>query len=208
MEGKMRIKAFVVGALGTNCYLVWDEVSKEAMLLDPGYYEIVIDKEIEERGLLLKYIVLTHGHFDHNLGVTDFMKSNKDVKLAANKADLSLLEALIPSVFYFDEDVIKLGELSFRIMETPGHTKGGLCLYIPETDPTFVDQQFSGTVFTGDTLFNLSVGRTDLGAGNFGELKDSIKEKLFSLPDDTLVLPGHMGATTIGIEKEHNPYIK
>ena len=208
MEDKMRIKAFVVGALGTNCYLVWDEVSKEAMLLDPGYYEIVIDKEIEERGLSLKYIVLTHGHFDHNLGVTDFMKSNKNVKLAANKADLSLLEALIPSVFYFDEDVIKLGELSFRIMETPGHTKGGLCLYIPETDPAFVDQDFSGTVFTGDTLFNLSVGRTDLGGGNFSELKESIVEKLFSLPDDTLVLPGHMGATTIGIEKEHNPYIR
>jgi glyoxylase-like metal-dependent hydrolase (beta-lactamase superfamily II) len=204
----MRIESYVLGSIGTNCYLVWDEESGEAMLIDPSAYEAAIDRKIAENGLELKYVFLTHGHFDHIGGVSEFLESNPDALLVANEADDEMLDGLKPDVYMLDEDLLMLGRLSFYVLGAPGHTPGGLCLYTSESDPAYIEQPFSGTVFTGDTLFQTSVGRTDLRGGDFGTLKASIREKLFTLPDDTLVLPGHMGPTTIGDEKKFNPFVK
>ena len=204
----MRIKPFTVGPFGTNCYLVWDESSGRALLIDPGEYEASIEKSISEIGLELKYIILTHGHFDHTGGVDAFITSSSGVVFAASEADGSLMDGLKPDIFLKENDTVEVGTLSFRVLETPGHTEGSLCFYIPEYDSSLTDQMFSGTVFSGDTLFHSSVGRTDLPGGNFNKLKESIQKKLFSLPDDTLVLPGHMDATTIGNEKKYNPFVR
>ena len=207
-EDKMRITPFVVGTVSTNCYLVWDEQSKEAMLVDPGLYKPVIDKAIEDNGLTLKYILLTHGHFDHVLGIESFLKSNPNAELLVNEADVNMIENVSPHKQLKEGDTVELGELSFRVIETPGHTEGGLSFYTSENDESLTGQSFSGTVFTGDTLFSNSIGRTDLPGGDFATLIKSIEEKLFILPDDTLVLPGHMDGSTIGNEKRFNPFIK
>ena len=203
----MQIKIYMVGSIGTNCYLVWDEVSREAMLIDPGDYDKKIDNQIKENGLILKYIVLTHGHYDHVLGVDTFLEKNPDAEYIASKADVYMIKTAKPERYLVEGDVIELGELSFKVLETPGHTKGGLSFYIPH-DISYSGQHFSGFVFTGDTLFNTSIGRTDMEGGDFGTLIESIKSKLFSLPDDTLVFPGHMDPTTIAIEKKFNPFVK
>ena len=203
----MKIKIYMVGSIGTNCYLVWDDESKDAMLVDPGGYEPLIERAIDENTLRLKYILLTHGHYDHVDGVCDFQESEPDAILAACEGDGLYLKELAPGLILKDGDILELGGLSFRVIATPGHTEGGLSLYIPETDPELTDESFSGTVFSGDTLFKASIGRTDLPGGDYEELKSSIREKLFELPDDTLVLPGHMGATTIEYEKLYNPFV-
>ena len=203
----MQIKSYMVGHLGTNCYLVWDEESKEAMLIDPGAFADEIDSDIKEDELSLKYIVLTHGHFDHVMGVDKFLDKYPNAEYIASEADVYLLEKAKPNRYLKNGDTIDLGELSFKVLETPGHTKGGLCYYI-NSDVSLAGQHFSGIVITGDTLFNTSIGRTDMDGGNFNQLIGSIKNELFALPDDTLVLPGHMDPTTIGHEKKNNPFVK
>ena len=219
----LRIKAYVVGSIETNCYLVWDDVSTEAMIVDPGAYADQIRRDIEQEGLSLRYIALTHGHCDHIGGVEKFREAFPAALLAAGAAEAELLGdpfmnasfmffgkkiALSPDIAFSEGDELKLGGVSFLVLETPGHTPGGICFYTQETDGELVGEPLSGTVFTGDTLFHFSIGRTDLEGGNFDELKASIHSKLFTLPDDTLALPGHMGATTIGIEKVGNPYVR
>ena len=203
----VKIKARTVGMIGTNCYLVWDESSREAMLIDPGDYEPGIERDIIDEGLDLKYIFLTHGHYDHIEGVTGFAQSFPEAVLAAHEGDLSIMKGLEPGRFLKDGEALALGSLSFLVFETPGHTRGGLSLYIRETDGGLTGGGFSGTLFSGDTLFRMSVGRTDLDGGDFDILRSSIREKLFELPDDTLVLPGHMDATTIGDEKKYNRFV-
>jgi len=215
----LKIKPYVVGALGTNCYLVWDEESKEAMIVDPGAYDPAFERDIEAEGLELKYIALTHGHGDHIGGVPGLKEIYPGAALAAGakesgilgspKANASALIfrkniALTAELALSEGDALSLGELSFKVIETPGHTPGGVCYYTHD----HAGEENSGTVFTGDTLFRASIGRTDLEGGDFGTLMSSIREKLFELPDDTLALPGHMGATTIGYEKKFNPFVK
>jgi len=210
----MRIKAYELGPLGTNCYLVWDEESKEAMLIDPAEYEGFVQNQIEENGLDLKYVVLTHGHYDHIGGVGSFRGSNPGTLLAASEKDEAQfrdvpdMRGVRPDICLKEGDSVDLGALSFKVLETPGHTEGGLCFYIPECDDSLIGRHFSGTVFSGDTLFQRSIGRTDLGGGDFDVLLGSIRGKLFALPDDTLVLPGHMDATVIGDEKKYNPFVR
>ena len=204
----VKTKLYSIVMLGTNCYLVWDENSKEAMLIDPGAYEFVIEQDINDNGLELKYIFLTHGHYDHIEGVDGFILAFPSAILAAHVGDRSIMNGLEPEMILNEGEILNLGELSFNVITTPGHTEGGLCLYIAESDVSLTDQSFSGMLFSGDTLFRMSVGRTDLGGGDFDTLRSSIQEKLLILPDDTLVLPGHMGATTIGNEKQYNTLIK
>ncbi|MDR3305964.1 MAG: MBL fold metallo-hydrolase [Clostridiales Family XIII bacterium] len=218
----MKILAFVLGMVGTNCYLVWNEETQAAMLIDPAVYDDRIERELTGRGLKLKYIVLTHGHGDHIGGVPHFLALHPSAELAAGAGESAMLAdaranlsreifgeelSIKPDVPLRDGDELRLGELVFHVMETPGHTPGGISLYAADRDPELAGGAFDGTVFTGDTLFQGSVGRTDLPGGDFETLARSIRTKLYPLPENTLALPGHMGGTTIGAEKQGNPFV-
>lgn len=208
----MKLTGRVTGLVETNCYLVWDEIAGKAFLVDPGEYSPDIDRIIEMEGLSVEYIILTHGHGDHIGGIEKFMEKYPAAKVAAGEAELSILSdaklnfsgeisgndvEIRPDVLLKDGDELTVGGLTLRIIETPGHTPGGISIYIEE----------EGIVFSGDTLFRMSIGRTDLPGGDPEQLLNSIREKLFVLPDETKVYPGHMAATDIGIEKRGNPFL-
>lgn len=196
--------------LKTNAYVVCDEKSKEAMVIDPGGEPERIAETLDILGANLKYIFLTHCHADHIGGIAELKKLkggkilvsrpdseglyNKDINLAEFiNMELPELEA---DSRVDDEDLIHIGDMEFRIIATPGHTKGGLCLY----------SEKQGLVFTGDTMFSGTWGRTDLPTGSFVELITSITDRLMPLPDDTIVYPGH-GKITM-IQDERNIYIE
>ncbi len=198
-----------VGIMGVNCYIIGDK--SEAIIIDPGSDAEKIIKILDDNEITAKYIVLTHCHFDHILAVEKLIEK-LDVKLIACRSEKENL--LDPSVNYTDKysrnpvsltadihvkdgDVVKSGELEFKVIETPGHTSGGMCLYC----------KGENLLISGDTLFYSSVGRCDLATGNEETLIKSIKEKLFILPDDTVVLPGHGENTSIGFERVNNPFI-
>jgi len=198
----------VLGPIGTNCYLVWDDKTGDAMLIDPAAYDPTVARVLAANKLSLKYIALTHGHFDHIGGVRDFKAECPEAVFAASAKERELLGELIPELAIADGDELNLGKSSFRVIETPGHTPGGVCFYTKGWDEELVGPGYSGTLFSGDTLFHRSIGRTDMDGGDFKTLKSSILNKLYTLPDDTLVLPGHLDATTIGFEKLHNMFVK
>jgi len=201
----MIIKKLVVGPLENNCYIIGDENTREALVVDPGDEPDRILEIIGENNLILKYIVCTHAHFDH-IGVVNDIKKETDASVVLNAEDLFLytnvktqaslwgieVESLpAPDIFVSEGDTLKLGNLKFEIFHTPGHTPGGICLY------------GENILITGDTLFADSVGRTDLHGGDLEKLKSSFK-RLMSLPDKTRVLPGHGPESTIGREKVNN----
>ena len=218
----MKIAPFGVGAINTNAYLVWDEETKEAMLIDPGDHDRRLDNEIRDKGLNLKYIVLTHGHCDHICGVPEYKEMFPDVKVVAGKSELEILKdssknqamqffgidtSITPDILLEDSDTFNLGSLEFRVIETPGHSPGGISIYTENIDNDVWEDTYHGSLFSGDTLFRQSLGRSDLYGGDMTTLLKSIREKLYSLPDDTVVYPGHMGYTTIGFEKVNNPFV-
>ena len=196
--------------LKTNSYVICDEKSKEAMVIDPGGEPERIAETLDILGANLKYIFLTHCHADHIGGISELKKikggkilvSRSDSEGLYNK-DINLAEYInmeIPELEadsrVDDEDLIHIGEIEFKVIATPGHTKGGLCLYAEK----------EGLVFTGDTMFSGTWGRTDLPTGSFVELITSITDRLMPLPDDTIVHPGH-GKITM-IQDERNIYIE
>ena len=196
--------------LKTNSYVICDEKSKEAMVIDPGGEPERIAETLDILGANLKYIFLTHCHADHIGGISELKKikggkilvSRSDSEGLYNK-DINLAEYInmeIPELEadsrVDDEDLIHIGEIEFKVNATPGHTKGGLCLYAEK----------EGLVFTGDTMFSGTWGRTDLPTGSFVELITSITDRLMPLPDDTIVYPGH-GKITM-IQDERNIYIE
>jgi glyoxylase-like metal-dependent hydrolase (beta-lactamase superfamily II) len=214
-EENMRMKTFQLGALGTNCYLVWDEETKDAFIVDPADYTAEVESAIKEEGLRLKYVVLTHGHGDHIGGVRGVQKAFPEAQLAVGKDELTVLgdpalnyseytngriETFVPDLMLSDGDEIMVGGLALKIIETPGHTIGGISI--------FIEADGGGTLFSGDTLFLTSIGRTDLPTGDFAVLERSIQQKLYTLPDETEVYPGHMGPTTIGYEKRYNGIVR
>lgn len=190
----------------TNCYIVCDDETKETMVIDPGGE---IDKVIEILNILnsdLKYILLTHCHSDHTNGLKE-LKEKKGGKILISRADaeglynpnLNLCEIINAQNTEIeadsrvdDSDLIHLGKLEFKIISTPGHTKGGICIYCEK----------ERLIFTGDTLFSGSWGRTDLPSGSFEEIMESINEKLMTLPDETIIYPGHGKTTMIQDEKD------
>lgn len=200
----MIIKTFVAGFLENNMYLILDETSKKGVLIDateslPEILEAAKEYDIE-------YIMLTHGHFDHIMGLNDLKKAlnakavinQKDLIVSDNVNEVTRLfnqpNITPPSYekFIDDNDTITAGNLKFKVIATPGHTEGGVCYLIDDK------------LFSGDTLFRGSVGRTDLFGGNFKKLSDSIKNKLFKLDDKIKVYPGHGPETTIRQEKISN----
>lgn len=209
------IQRFVFNIFHENTYLVWDELTKEAVVIDPGMYDQdeknVFIKFIEKNELVLKYCINTHCHIDHVLG-NPFIKSNYDVPLLIPKNDEFLFDMLsdqaklfgltmtekVNSDKYISEDtVLVLGSAVVKFISTPGHTPGEYCVYF-EKDKL---------LFSGDVLFNQNIGRTDLWGGNQETLLGSIKNKLFTLPEDVRVYPGHDSLTTIGFERKNNPYV-
>ena len=206
----MIIKRYIAGPIEANNYLVADENSKEAVLIDCSETVEKILDDVKNSGLNVKYILLTHGHFDHVMGVND-MKQKLNAKVLINEKDKSQVEMTktILSTFgihveqnpVYDEFIdgnteLKIGEIPIKILETPGHTEGGLCY------------QIADKLFSGDTLFKNYVGRTDLPGGSFSKLENSIKNVLYKLDDATEVFPGHNDMTTIGYEKKHNEIVQ
>lgn len=196
--------------LKTNTYVICDEETKEAMVIDPGGEAERIIETLDILEANLKYIFLTHCHADH-IGAIAELKKNKGGKILVSRPDseglynkeINLAEYInmeIPELEadsrVDDEDLIHVGNIEFKVIATPGHTKGGLCLY----------SEKEGLIFTGDTMFSGTWGRTDLPTGNFVELITSITDKLMPLPDDTIVYPGH-GKITM-IQDERNIYIE
>lgn len=205
----MILKPFILGQIENNNYLLIDEASKEAVLFDCSEDSKDIDTALKESGATLKYILLTHGHFDHVLGVNDF-KRKYNCKVLIHESDKLLLDTInefikrfemadvaVPKIdgFVKDGEIIKLGENEIKVIHTPGHTQGGVCYLVEDK------------LFSGDTLFYESVGRTDLPGGNFNQLKSNIQEKLFTLDENIKVYSGHGPSSTIGHEKENNQFL-
>ena len=208
----MEIKAYPNGIYGATTYLVSDESSKEAILIDCTSSVDEIEKEIKNKKLNLKYILITHGHFDHCYCLSKMKEKFPLSQILIHKDDVSLLDRIdiqcqmadIPAITLpcvdglIDENTknLKLGEYDIKIIHTKGHSKGGVCYLI------------NNILFSGDTLFKDSIGRYDLFGGNYAEIISSIKDKLFTLNDNIKVFPGHGEATTIGYEKKYNPYFQ
>lgn len=204
------IKTLVVGPLATNCYIVGSESTKVGMIIDPGDDAEEILRSVKDLELDIKFIVLTHGHLDHS-GALKEIKETIWAEIALHSDEFEPLYGEYPSLgamfglayppppcpdrFLKDGDSLDLGDLRFSILHTPGHTPGGISLL------------GEGVVFTGDTLFNCGVGRTDLPSSSHDQLMDSLSTKLMVLPDDTIVYPGHGPQTTIGAERSSNPYL-
>ena len=208
--GQIEIKSMTLGMVATNCYLIINKENKEALLVDPADNALRISNVIEENGCTLKAILLTHGHFDHIMGI-DTLRREWSVPVYASALEQKVLTdanvnlsvaygagyVFADAKFLEDGASLALAGYQIRMISTPGHTAGGCCYYIEEEE----------VLFSGDTLFAGSVGRTDFPTGSMSTLVRSVKERLLSLPEDTQVYPGHMEATTIGFEKENNPFL-
>jgi len=205
----LEIRSLVVSPFLQNCYLLSCSETKEAMLIDPGGEPERILKVVEAEGLKLKWIMATHTHVDHVSAVAALQES-LDLPFYMHKQEEMILDSLVlsqqfygygdqkmPKItgFFTQGDRFSLGELDYGIIETPGHTPGGVCF------------DFGKSLFVGDTLFQGSIGRTDLPGGNYNMLMSSIKNKLWALDDDVTVFSGHGEPTTIGVEKTTNPFL-
>jgi glyoxylase-like metal-dependent hydrolase (beta-lactamase superfamily II) len=198
-----------LGPIQANCYIVGCDESREAVVIDPGAEADRILMALASMNLTLKYIINTHGHFDH-VGANKRLKKATEAEILIHHLDAPMLEQLSTSAAawgmnaenspppdrYLDEgDTVAFGSIELQVLHTPGHTPGGISLCADKC------------VFVGDTLFTGSVGRTDFPGGDAAVLKNSIQKKLFTLGDDVTVYPGHMGTTTIGEERRHNPFV-
>jgi len=218
-----------VGMLQCNCHVVGDPETREAIVIDPGDDAARILTVIERHRLKVTAIVVTHTHIDHVVGLRRVHESTR-APVYVHADDLELYRALdqqaawlgwkAPEPVKIDQlvregDAIRWGRYEAQILHTPGHTPGSICLYMPsdiprqskKTDAPSDERRGTGQLFAGDTLFAGSIGRTDLWGGSFPEIIRSLKGKLLALPDDTVVFPGHGEATTIGQERETNPFL-
>ncbi len=207
----MIFEMLTVGFIATNCYIVGSDQSRKGMVIDPGAEARGILNVIERRNLSVELIVITHSHFDH-IGAVTALKNATKARFAvgagagnAGPGAFTKLVALMsggsakipePDIMLKDGDKIDIDDLHFEVLFTPGHSPDEISLY------------GHGVLFSGDTLFNCGIGRTDFPGCSYEELENSIKTKLYTLPDDTIVYPGHGPETTIGQEKRGNPFIR
>lgn len=206
----IKIGKITLGVCQTNTYFIYREGSSDIIVFDPADRGEYLFSKFQEKGFNVAAILLTHGHFDHILGIEDLQK-HTEAKLYASEDEAELAKdielncsqmfrrecSVNPDILFSDGEKVTLADIELEVIKTPGHTVGGCCYYIEE----------AGFLISGDTLFLESVGRTDLPTGSMGTLIRSIKEKLFILPDETIVYPGHGPSTTIEHEKEYNPFI-
>ena len=206
----MKIEKFVTGIISTNCYLVINEETKQTVVIDPAACPSYLMGHMKSEGLQVEAILLTHGHFDHIMGIDD-LRREFPVPVYVHEGDretlldpaLNLSSSYTNGYTFDGADYIRDGQrlelagFSFQVIHTPGHTPGGVCYYL----------ESEGVLFSGDTLFQNSVGRTDFPNSSMSDLIRSLREKVMKLPDDVKVYPGHMGETTIGQERKYNPFI-
>nr|WP_291234329.1 MBL fold metallo-hydrolase [Frisingicoccus sp.] len=206
----LAIRMMVLGPVQTNCFFLINEDTKEVLVIDPADHAQKIIEWMKSENLKPVAILLTHGHFDHIMGVEGIRKeygipvyaSRDEVDvLAKPQLNVSTMMGAYLSMnadeLFCDGDVLELAGMKLKVISTPGHTIGSVCFYIEEEK----------VLISGDTLFEASVGRTDFPTGSSRQLIESIKTRLFILPDDTSVFPGHGGTTSIGYEKLHNPFV-
>jgi len=207
----MKLEVLVVGMFEVNCYLYWDETSKDGIIIDPGDEEERIINRVEGLGINLKAILLTHGHGDHIVAV-EAVKEKYSIPLYIGNGEEELLKnpsanvsALIghpivappPDYLVNDEQLLTFGTISLKVLSTPGHSPAGVC-YLDENE---------GLLFTGDTLFWSSIGRSDFPGSSHETLMNSINTKIMTLPDSIECFPGHGPKTTVGAERENNPFL-
>ena len=212
----MRILPLTVGPLQACCYLVAPTDAADAAIVDPGGDDELIASQLRAHGLDPKLILLTHGHIDHIGAVAPLKATFPQATLCIHQADAPMLadagaalasliglalEPSEPDRTVADGDALALGPLAFEVLHTPGHTPGGIALLVRQPDGP-------DAVFSGDTLFAGGIGRTDFPGGSYTQLLESIRQRLFTLPDDTIVYPGHGEPTTIGEERRTNPFLK
>jgi hydroxyacylglutathione hydrolase len=200
-----------VGPLQCNCSVIGDDVSREAIVIDPGDDVADVLAIVQKHNLKVQQIIITHAHIDH-VGGAKKLKAATGAAILLNQNDYALLKMLdvqaawvgmaSPGKVEIDQSVgqadkIRVGSLSADVLHTPGHTQGSVCLFFP----------LEKKLIAGDTLFAGSIGRTDLPGGSFEKIIRSLHEKVLALPDDTIVVPGHGELTTIGEERESNPFL-
>ncbi len=207
----MQITNMPSGMLGVNTYLVIDEEAKKGFIVDPGGWTVEMKDFVLSTGAELEYIILTHGHSDHIMGIPDLLKDFPGAAVVAHEMEHDMLAdpgmnmsiqfgcptVIEPDIFVKEGDRLTVGGMELQFLSTPGHSPGGMCIYLAD----------AGVLFSGDTLFQASIGRTDFPGSSYPALAEAIHEKLWPLPGETSVYPGHMGPTTIGYEKEHNPFV-
>jgi len=208
-EGNMIIKGMPVGPIMANCFIIGDEESRLAAVIDPGDEPSEILKALAEEKLSLQYIINTHGHFDH-VGANRKLKEVTGAEILIHSKDAPMLSKLSITAAAFglraenspgpdrelnEGDIISFGKVILKVIHTPGHTPGGISIYT------------EGHLFSGDTLFAGSIGRTDLPGGDYETLISTIRKKLFTLDDKVIVHPGHGPDTKIGDEKSYNPFV-
>lgn len=207
----MIVDIVAVGPLGVNCCILGCPETKQGVVVDPGGDVELIMETVVRHGLTVATIVNTHGHFDH-VGGNRRLKELTGARLLIHAADEPMLSRVAsvagmyglqgenspaPDGHLSDGMSLSYGNCTLRVLHTPGHTPGGCCLYLEQ----------DGKIITGDTLFADGIGRTDLPGGSYEQLAESIRTRLFTLPDEVIAYPGHGPATTIGHEKQHNPYL-
>jgi hydroxyacylglutathione hydrolase len=206
----MHLRSITVGITQTNCYIVGCEETQEGVVIDPGGHPQRILEAIEESGLTIRYVLNTHCHFDH-IGANAEIVAATGAPLALHPAELPMLQARggaamfgipiskspMPGLELEAGQVLEVGTLRFQVLHTPGHSPGSLTFYLEE----------EGVAFDGDLLFAMGVGRTDLPGGDWNTLVRSIRDVLFALPDETVIYPGHGPRTTVGREKQSNPWV-
>lgn len=209
----MKIQLFIENPIQTNCWVLIDEETNEAIIIDLGGGYSKIKKYLNENNANLKFVLCTHGHFDHIMGIPEMQESSDNIPVYMNQKDEVLAKNINEMLNYFgmrgnlpsvkitkfiDENTkdLYIGKNNIEIIETPGHTQGGICFKINDL------------LFSGDSLFNREIGRCDLPGGDYNTLIHSLKTKIITLPENIKVFPGHGGKTTIAEEKKYNSYLQ